>query len=106
MSNQNSDSYIDFKEVLTRIWKNKIILVIIIFISGFIGYYSHSLILKEFKISINLKLINSDQYQKIINKKLYLNDYLKNNKLDEIYLKNPKLKSLVKLYVDETINNK
>lgn len=106
MSNQNSDADIDLKEVLTKIWKNKIILVIVIFISGFIGYYSHSLVLKEFKISTNLKLINSYEYQKIINKNLYLNKYLEDNKLDEIYLKNPNLKSLIKIYADEIINNK
>lgn len=106
MSNQNSDADIDLKEVLTKIWKNKIILVIVIFISGFIGYYLHSLVLKEFKISTNLKLINSYEYQKIINKNLYLNKYLEDNKLDEIYLKNPNLKSLINIYADEIINNK
>ena len=40
MSNQDSESIIDFKEVLIRIWKDKIILVLVIFISGFIGFTS------------------------------------------------------------------
>lgn len=105
MNNENSDTVINLKRVLIKIWEKKIIFIIVILISGFIGYYLHSLILKEFKISTNLKFVSSYQYTKIISKKIEFNEFLKFNKIDEINFKNPNLKFLIDMYANEIIKS-